>query len=71
MMPYHIATVGRYRLAEARLAADRRRLRRTARTGVAGAYGAGVIDALGHGLIALGARLVADREQHPHHRRAA
>lgn len=51
--------------------AERRRLRRAARTGAAGPYGSGVIDALGHGLIAIGSRMVADRAEHPTHRRAA
>lgn len=51
--------------------AERSRLRRAARTGSPGAYGAGVIDALGHGLIAIGARLVSDPADHPTHSRAA
>lgn len=32
--------------------------------------GAGVKDAIGHGLIALGSRLVADPAEHPRHRAA-
>lgn len=51
--------------------AERSRLRRAARSGYPGAYGSGVIDALGHGLIAIGARLVSDPGDHPTHRRAA
>ncbi len=51
--------------------AEHSRLLRAARTGSPGAYGSGVIDALGHGLIAIGARLVSDPGDHPTHRRAA
>lgn len=51
--------------------AERSRLRRAARTGSAGSYGSGVIDAFGHGLIAIGSRLVSDPGDHPAHRRAA
>jgi hypothetical protein len=51
--------------------AEASRLRRAARSGAPGPYGAGVIDALGHGLIAIGARLVSDPSDHPRHRRAA
>lgn len=51
--------------------AERSRLLRAARTGRPGAYGAGVIDALGHGLIAIGMRLVSDPNHHPTHRSAA
>lgn len=51
--------------------AERSRLLRAARTGRPGAYGAGVIDALGHGLIAIGTRLVSDPNHHPNHRTAA
>lgn len=36
-----------------------------------GPEGPGVIDALGHGLIAIGTRLVSDPNAHPTHRRAA
>lgn len=75
MIPYQTYPVARYRMEQARLSADHRRLRRTAGDGALGAYGAGVIDALGHGLIAIGSRLVTDRRAHspahPGHRRAA
>lgn len=51
--------------------AERSRLLRAARTGSLGSYGSGVIDALGHGLIAIGSRLVSDPGDHRTHRRAA
>lgn len=71
MMPYHTYRVAKYRMETARSEAENRRLRRAAITGMPGAYGAGVIDAIGHRLIALGTRLVADPTEHPNHRRAA
>lgn len=71
MMPYlspHLAEA----LREGDLArAERRRRRRAARAPEAGAYGPGVIDALGHGLIAIGSRMVSDPGEHPVHGRAA
>ncbi len=71
MMPYQTYRVARYRMDEALRKAEAHRLRKAARTGAMGAYGTGVIDALGHGLIAIGTRLVSDRSSHPTHRRAA
>lgn len=71
MMPYHSYEVARYRMEDALSRAEAHRLRKAARTGSLGAYGTGVIDALGHGLIAIGARLVSDPTSHPTHRRAA
>lgn len=71
MMPYYAYDVAKYRMETAQVLAETRRFRRSARTGELDAYRAGVIDALGHGLIAIGSRLVADRAAHPNHRRAA
>lgn len=71
MMPYQTYEISRYRMQDARDRAEVRRLARAARTGAMGAYGSGVIDALGHGLIAIGSRLVSDPTSHPTHRRAA
>lgn len=71
MMPYQSYDVTRHRMNEARDRAELSRLRRAARSENHGAYGAGVIDALGHGLIAIGSRLVSDPAAHPNHRRAA
>lgn len=65
MIPYQTYPLARYRMEEALTRAERRRLRRTARSKPAGAYQTGVIDALGHGLIAIGSRLVTDRPAHP------
>lgn len=71
MMPYQSYEIARYRMAEAIRRAEARRLRKAARGETVGAYGSGVIDALGHGLIAIGSRLVSDRSSPPNHRRAA
>lgn len=71
MMTYPAYDFAKARIQDSLARAEADRLRRTARTGVAGAYGAGVIDALGHGLIAIGARLVSDPAAHPTHRSAA
>lgn len=71
MMPNLSYAVTQSRMQEARERAEASRLRRAARTGSPGAYGSGVIDALGHRLIALGSRLVADPDVHPFHGRAA
>lgn len=71
MMPYLSYGVTNHRISQARERAEASRLRRAARTGNHGAYGAGVIDALGHGLIALGTRLVSDPDHHRNHRHAA
>lgn len=71
MMPYLSYDVTNHRIAQAQERAEASRLRRAARTGNHGPYGAGVIDALGHGLIALGSRLVSDPQDHPNHRHAA
>lgn len=70
MIPYQTYEVARSRIEEARARAEAARLRRAARTGAAGAYGSGVVDALGHGLIALGTRLLSDPAHHPNHRAA-
>ncbi|HEX2152785.1 MAG TPA: hypothetical protein VHL52_02285 [Acidimicrobiia bacterium] len=69
MIPYHTSGVAEARIREARETAEARRLRWASRTGLAGSYGAGVIDALGHGLIAIGSRLVSNSPSHA--RRAA
>jgi hypothetical protein len=71
MMPYMSYDVTNHRMNQAKERAEASRLRRAARSGHHGAYGAGVIDALGHGLIALGSRLVSDSHQDPKHRHAA
>lgn len=71
MMPFHSYEVAKYRMHDSLDRAEARRLRRAARTGSMGAYSTGVIDALGHGLIAIGTRLVSDPASHPNHRRAA
>lgn len=75
MMPYHTYEIARSRIDDARDRAGRRRL---ARTSVSehhrlGHRPTGVVDAVGHGLIALGTRLVTDPADHriPAHRRAA
>lgn len=71
MIPYQTYAIAKYRIEDSLVRAKRRRLRRADATG---AYGTGVIDALGHGLIAIGSRLVADPAAHPAHpsdRRAA
>lgn len=71
MIPYYTSGVAESRINDARERAESRRLRRALRTGLAGSYGSGVIDALGHRLIAIGSRLVSDPIEHPTHRRAA
>lgn len=71
MMPYHSFEVAKYLMRDSQDRAEASRLRRAARTGAMGAYSTGVIDALGHGLIAIGTRLVSDPGAHPTHRRAA
>lgn len=65
MIPYQTYQIGKYRMGDSLARAERRRMGRAARSGATGAYGTGVIDALGHGLIAIGSRLVADRPAHP------
>ncbi|MGA7270002.1 MAG: hypothetical protein WB239_02915 [Acidimicrobiia bacterium] len=65
MIPYQTYPIARYRMGESLAHAERRRISRGARSGAIGAHGTGVIDALGHGLIFIGSRLVADRQDHP------
>jgi hypothetical protein len=71
MMPYQNYDIAKARVRDAQDRADAHRLRRLARTRAAGVPGLGVIDAVGHGLIAIGSRLVTDSTDHPNHRRAA
>jgi hypothetical protein len=68
MIPYSSYEFAKYRMHEAQEAAATRRLRRTART--AGPHGTPVIAAVGHGLIAIGSRLVSDRSEPPTRRAA-
>ncbi|HJR90945.1 MAG TPA: hypothetical protein VJ938_00730 [Acidimicrobiia bacterium] len=69
MMPYQSYEIAKARVREAQESAEARRSRRAALNRAA--YGVGVIDAVGHGLIAIGSRLVSDPTDHPTHRRAA
>lgn len=71
MMPYQNYDIAKARVRDAQDRADAHRLSRLARARAAGVAGVGVIDAVGHGLIAIGSRLVADSTDHPNHRRAA
>ena len=71
MMPYQNYDIAKARVRDAQDRADAYRLGRLARERAAGAAGLGVIDAVGHGLIAIGSRLVTDSDDHPNHRRAA
>lgn len=71
MMPYLSPDIARSLRREDLERAERSRLRRAVRTGTPGPYGSGVIDALGHRLIAIGTRLVSDPADHPTHRRVA
>lgn len=66
MIPFVHSAVAADRIHEAREYADRRRLLRAARNPAMTAFSSGVIDAVGHRLIALGARLVSDPDQHRH-----
>lgn len=68
MIPYSSYEFAKYRMHQAQEAAAARRLRRLART--AGTSGTPVIDAVGHGLIAIGNRLVSDRSEPPTRRAA-
>jgi hypothetical protein len=66
MMPYHSYGLAKYRIDEARERAARARLRKDARRHPIRPVHqpTGVIDAVGHGLIALGSRLVSDPSDH-------
>lgn len=70
MMPFHTYEFGRSRMREAERQAAKRRLVREA-TMSPSRPAASVADAVGHGLIAIGARLVTDPHSHPTHSRAA
>ena len=64
---YHIAEA----IQRERLALRDRHESRRRRTADSRAPSTSVIDALGHGLIALGARLVSDPDRHVHDERRA
>jgi hypothetical protein len=66
MMPYHSYGLAKYRIDEARERAALVRLRKdTGRDPIRPVHQpTGVIDAVGHGLIALGSRLVSDPSDH-------
>ncbi|MGH8911295.1 MAG: hypothetical protein ACRDVD_02190 [Acidimicrobiia bacterium] len=68
MIPFSSYEIAKYRMHQAQEVAAARGLRRTART--VGTYGTPVIDAVGHGLIAIGNRLVSDRSEPPTRRAA-
>lgn len=71
MMPYQNYEIAKYRVRQAHDRAAAHHLRRSARDRAAGTYGTGVIEAVGHGLIAIGSRLISDPTEAPNHRRAA
>lgn len=70
MMTYQSLTIANYRIEEARRQAAERRSARAAAP-VPVRQTPAVIDAMGHGLIAIGSRLVSDPNDHRTHRRAA
>lgn len=72
MMTYQTHAIAKYRIQEARDRAAARRLARAASSvGIADRGVIAVFDAVGHGLIAVGSRLVSDPSDHPTHHRAA
>lgn len=72
MMSYYNYEIARAKTQQAQDRAETQRLRRLARSRAAATYGVGVIEAVGHGLIAIGSRLVSDStDTPPNHRRAA
>lgn len=71
MIPYSSYEFAKYRIHDNQSRAAALRFRRAVRTRTAGTYATPVIDSIGHGLIAIGSRLVSDRPEPPNHRRAA
>lgn len=67
MIPFNYPAVATDRIRRAQEQSERRRLVRAADGRTSTALSAGVIDAVGHGLIAIGNRLIS----HPERRRAA
>ena len=67
-LPYDLSKARR---KQALTMAEKSRLRRARRQGEPDPYATGVIDALGHGLIAIGNRLVSEPDPHPRGHRAA
>lgn len=63
MMPYQTYAIARSRIEDAQSRAATRRMQKSYSREASRNHG--VADAVGHGLIALGSRLVADRTDHP------
>ncbi|CAN5897052.1 hypothetical protein BH23ACT5_BH23ACT5_15710 [soil metagenome] len=69
MMPYMAHLVANEKIADAHRRAARYRLQQEAKQAPESVHG--VLDAVGHGLIALGSRLVSHQDDHSAPRRAA
>lgn len=71
MIPYASYDYAKYRMQADQAEAAARRFRRDVHSRVAATHATPVFDAVGHGLIAIGTRLVSDPPEHPPRRRAA